>query len=126
MDPSVLAQVAAPAESFMHRVVFDGSFFGHAWSVTPWKLVGYTGTFMFAGRWLVQFLASRKARRTVMPMLFWYMSLCGSMMILSYFIWGKNDSVGILGNLFPAFVALYNIYLEVSHRRRESAAGDGN
>jgi lipid-A-disaccharide synthase-like uncharacterized protein len=76
---------------------------------------------MFAGRWLVQFLASRRARRAVLPMLFWYMSLAGSMMTLAYFIWGKNDSVGIIGNLFPAFVALYNISLELRHRRGEPA-----
>ena len=35
---------------------------------------------------------------------------------LSYFVWGKNDSVGILGNLFPSFVATYNLWLDVRHR----------
>ena len=42
------------------------------------------------------------------------MSLLGSALLLSYFIWGKNDSVGILSNLFPMGVALYNF---VMHRR---------
>jgi lipid-A-disaccharide synthase-like uncharacterized protein len=120
MDVSLLPLLASAGEPFMRRELFEGAFFGVPWSVTPWKLIGYTGTCMFAGRWFVQFLASRKARRAVLPMAFWYMSLTGSLMTLSYFIWGKNDSVGILGNLFPAFVACYNIYLEMSHRRRNA------
>ena len=37
-----------------------------------------------------------------------------------YFIFGKNDSVGILSNLFPLFVALYNLYLDF---KSEAAAG---
>jgi len=36
--------------------------------------------------------------------------------LLCYFIFGKNDSVGILSNLFPFTVALYNLYLH--HRIR--------
>ncbi len=50
------------------------------------------------------------------------MSVAGSLLILAYFIFGKNDSVGILSNLFPVFVALYNLYLDVTHKQRKSAA----
>jgi len=46
------------------------------------------------------------------------MSIAGSLLLLSYFIFGKNDSVGIISNLFPAFVAGYNLYLD--HRRRHA------
>ena len=84
--------------------------------VTPWKLIGYTGALMFGGRWLVQFVASRRARKPVIPRLFWYMSIVGSLMTLSYFIFGKNDSVGILQNLFPSFTACYSLYLDIQHR----------
>ena len=84
-------------------------------SVTPWKLVGYVGVFMFAGRWLVQLLASTKEKKPTFPRLFWLMSLCGSTLLLSYFIFGKNDSVGILSNAFPAAIALYNLYLDITH-----------
>ena len=84
--------------------------------ITPWKLIGYVGTLMFGGRWLVQFVASRRAGKPVIPRLFWYMSIVGSLMTLSYFIFGKNDAVGILGNLFPTFTALYSLYLDIRHR----------
>ena len=60
--------------------------------------------------------AARRAGRVVVPRLFWYMSVVGSLMTLSYFVWGKNDSVGILGNLFPSFVAIYNLWLDIGHR----------
>ena len=84
--------------------------------ITPWKLIGYVGTLMFGGRWLVQFIASKRAGKPVIPRLFWYMSIVGSLMTLSYFIFGKNDAVGILGNLFPTFTALYSLYLDIRHR----------
>lgn len=84
-------------------------------TITPWKLVGYFGVVLFSGRWLVQIYYSRRHQRSVMPPLFWYMSMVGSVALLAYFIFGKNDSVGILSNLFPAAVAFYNLTLE---RRR--------
>jgi lipid-A-disaccharide synthase-like uncharacterized protein len=87
-------------------------------TITPWKLVGYTGVFLFAGRWFVQLWASRRARKPTMPGLFWYMSAVGSVLLLAYFVFGKNDSVGILSNLFPLFVALYNLYLHVQHKQQ--------
>ena len=86
-------------------------------TITPWKLVGYIGVFLFAGRWFVQLAASQAKGKVVMPRLFWYMSSLGSVMLLSYFVFGKNDSVGILSNLFPLFVALYNLYLDIKHRQ---------
>lgn len=81
------------------------------------KVIGYLGTFLFAGRWFVQLIASKKAKRPVVPRLFWYMSVVGSLMLLSYFVFGKNDSVGIMSNLFPCVVAFYNLYLEFTHRK---------
>jgi len=87
-------------------------------TLTPWKLVGYLGVLLFAGRWFVQMYYSRKYRKPVVPTTFWLMSISGSALLLAYFTFGKNDSVGILSNLFPATVAFYNLYLDVRHKRR--------
>jgi lipid-A-disaccharide synthase-like uncharacterized protein len=76
---------------------------------------------LFAGRWFVQLAASRASGKPVMPTLFWYMSASGSVLLLAYFIFGKNDSVGVLSNLFPLFVALYNLYLDLKHRKPQPA-----
>jgi lipid-A-disaccharide synthase-like uncharacterized protein len=91
------------------------SFFGL--HITLWKLIGYTGALLFGGRWLVQFVASRRAGKPVIPRAFWYMSVVGSLMTLSYFLFSsKQDSVGVLQNLFPAFTALYSLSLDIRHR----------
>ena len=63
-------------------------------TITPWKLVGYLGVALFAGRWFVQMYYSRRHGRPVVPTVFWLMSIWGSLLLLSYFIFGKNDSVG--------------------------------
>lgn len=86
-------------------------------TITAWKLVGYLGVALFAGRWFVQVRASsRRGRPTVTPV-FWYMSIAGSLLLLLYFTFGKNDSVGILSNLFPFTIALYNLWLHGLPRR---------
>ena len=92
---------------------------GHLFGVviTPWKLIGYIGVMLFAGRWVVQVIATRREGKPTMPRMFWIMSVLGSALLLSYFIWGKNDSVGVLSNLFPAAVALYNLILDVRASR---------
>ncbi len=87
-------------------------------SITPWKLVGYLGVMLFAGRWVVQLISSTKEKKPTFPIAFWLMSLSGSMLLLTYFIFGKNDSVGILSNAFPAGIALYNLYLDITHKSK--------
>ena len=85
--------------------------------ITPWKLIGLTGALMFGGRWLIQFIASRRHGKPVIPRAFWYMSIVGSLMTLSYFIFSaKQDAVGVLQNLFPSFTAAYSLYLDIKHR----------
>jgi lipid-A-disaccharide synthase-like uncharacterized protein len=101
----------------MSLVLFHFSFFGREVVITGWKLVGYLGVLLFGGRWVVQLWASRVARRPVLPRLFWYMSITGSLLLLAYFTFGKNDSVGVLSNLFPAFTAGYNLWLELRSPR---------
>lgn len=98
-----------------------------AWTglhMSPWKLIGLTGALMFGGRWVVQFVASRRYGKPVMPRAFWYMSIVGSLMALSYFVFSqKQDAVGVIQNLFPAFTAGYSLYLDIRHRgwRRDRA-----
>lgn len=98
----------------MDQVLFNISNIG----VTPWKIVGYLGVALFSGRWFVQLYASRVNGRPTLPRIFWYMSILGSLLLLSYFTFGKNDSVGILSNLFPCVVAGYNLYLDLNSSKK--------
>lgn len=102
----------APA-SFMNQVIYDGFIV-----LTPWKVLGLLGASMFGGRWIVQIIFSTLAKRPVIPRVFWLMSLAGSMLTLSYFVFGKNDSVGILQNLPGALIAGYNLFLDVTAVKR--------
>jgi lipid-A-disaccharide synthase-like uncharacterized protein len=97
-----------------------GIYFGIV--VTPWKLIGFIGALMFAGRWVLQALATRRAGRPTIPRSFWIISLAGSAMVTSYFVWGKNDAVGVLTNLLPASVAFYNLVMDIKSRRSISNA----
>ena len=90
--------------------------------VTPWKIMGFLGALMFAGRWLVQAWATRRAGRPTIPRSFWIISLAGSAMVTSYFIWGKNDAIGVLTNLLPASVAFYNLFMDIRHHRGSANA----
>jgi lipid-A-disaccharide synthase-like uncharacterized protein len=91
-------------------------------TVTPWKLVGFFGALMFAGRWIIQALATRRNGKPTIPRSFWIISLAGSAMVTSYFIWGKNDAVGVLTNLLPASVALYNLIMDIKSGRADANA----
>ncbi len=79
---------------------------------------------MFALRWLVQFIATHRAGEPVIPRAFWVMSLAGSLMTLSYFLFSsKQDAVGVLQNLFPAFTAAYSLWLDLRRPQSRTAWG---
>lgn len=87
--------------------------------ITAWKLIGYIGVLMFTSRWFLQLWASKKAGKPTMPRLFWVLSMAGSLLCLLYFVFGKNDSVGILAYIFPCCVSAYNLYLDITHSKKE-------
>jgi lipid-A-disaccharide synthase-like uncharacterized protein len=91
--------------------------------LTPWKIVGLLGSVMFTSRWFVQLYYTRKCKRVVMPLSFWWLSVLGSVLLLAYFTVGKNDSVGIISNFFPTFVSVYNLIVHLRHQKN-SVTGD--
>lgn len=105
----------------MNEVIFQGALFGKILVITPWKIIGYLGVALFGTRWIVQMIASKKTGRVTMPTLFWLMSVSGSFCLLLYFSFGKNDSVGLLSNLLPAFVSCYNLVLDLKSGKRHLA-----
>jgi lipid-A-disaccharide synthase-like uncharacterized protein len=70
----------------------------------------------FFSRFFVQWVASERAGRSVIPRAFWYFSIAGGMILLSYAIW-RRDPVFILGQSGGLFVYLRNLVL----LRREDA-----
>jgi lipid-A-disaccharide synthase-like uncharacterized protein len=75
-----------------------------------WLGVGLLGQAFFFSRFLVQWLASEKAGRSIFPMAFWYLSLSGGFLLLLYAIYRK-DPVFVLGQTTGTFIYLRNISL---------------
>ena len=93
-------------------------------SIDAWRVLGLAGAALFATRWLVQLIASRRARRSVVPPMFWVLSALGSTLLVLYFTAGPHaDLVGRLGNALPLATALYNLGLLVKQRRRVKSDG---
>ncbi len=105
----------------MNEIIFHY----HHVVITPWKLIGYLGVFLFTARWFVQAYATKKLKRVTVPMMFWYLSVAGSVLSLAYFIWGKNDSVGIMQTAFPMFVSIYNVIAHMRYHKPEVIAPGG-
>lgn len=75
-----------------------------------WVALGLGGQLLFTGRMLVQWLASERSQRSVIPISFWWMSLIGSTMLLVYFIW-RRDIVGIIGQATGWVIYIRNLVL---------------
>ena len=80
-----------------------------------WIAIGLFGQIFFFCRFLVQWIASEKAKRSIIPLSFWYMSIVGGMIVLAYSIYRK-DPVFILGQSFGIFVYARNLWLIHEHK----------
>jgi lipid-A-disaccharide synthase-like uncharacterized protein len=75
-----------------------------------WLSVGFLGQACFFMRFLVQWIVSEKKEESFIPVIFWYFSLGGAMLLLSYAIWRK-DPVFIIGQSFGFVVYIRNLIL---------------
>ncbi|HEY8900234.1 MAG TPA: lipid-A-disaccharide synthase N-terminal domain-containing protein [Chthoniobacterales bacterium] len=75
-----------------------------------WVMIGILGQLIFTGRMLVQWVASEKSRRSVVPVAFWWMSLGGAVMLVIYFVW-RRDIVGVVGQGTGLFIYARNLML---------------
>jgi len=87
-----------------------------------WLFVGLLGQVLFAARFVVQWWASERARRSVIPLMFWYFSVGGGVILLAYSLY-KMDPVFIVGQGLGLVVYLRNLYLILVEH---SAAGEEN
>lgn len=82
-----------------------------------WVIVGFIAQAMFTGRFLVQWIASERARRSVVPVTFWVFSLAGGSLLLVYAL-ARHDPVFILGQATGLIVYVRNLVLIVKERQR--------
>jgi lipid-A-disaccharide synthase-like uncharacterized protein len=83
-----------------------------------WLAFGFGAQLLFMARFLVQWLASEKAKKTVVPVSFWWLSLLGGLSLGVYFM-QRGDPVAIMGQMFPTLVYLRNLWLIYAERKHE-------
>lgn len=83
-----------------------------------WVVVGLAGQALFMTRFLLQWIASEKAKRSVVPVAFWWFSIGGAAILLAYAIYRK-DPVFILGQTLGFGIYTRNLWLIHAERRRD-------
>ncbi|MCL4200027.1 lipid-A-disaccharide synthase N-terminal domain-containing protein [Patescibacteria group bacterium] len=86
-------------------------------TIDAWVLFGFLAQFVFFLRFAVQWWASEKEKKSVIPLSFWYLSIAGSVMILIYAI-KREDIVFITAQFLALFIYARNIVL----RKKETVA----
>jgi lipid-A-disaccharide synthase-like uncharacterized protein len=89
-------------------------------SETVWLCIGLLGQALFSARFLVQWLASERQRQSVVPTAFWYFSLAGGVVLLSYALW-RADPIFVIGQATGLVIYCRNLYF-VSHAARPATA----
>ena len=108
----MLIDLSNAVGSYLHDV-----FIGNLdWGI----LIGYIAQALFAMRFFVQWVASERAGRSVIPTSFWFFSIGGGFLLLGYAIYRK-DPVFIVGQAFGVFVYLRNLYFVIRDRKSGAA-----
>ncbi|MEM6386333.1 MAG: lipid-A-disaccharide synthase N-terminal domain-containing protein [Pseudomonadota bacterium] len=84
-----------------------------------WLTIGIVAQLSFSARFLIQWISSEKARKSVMPVAFWWFSICGGILLLAYGIY-RGEPVIILGQSFGVVVYARNLWL-IHVERRQAA-----
>ena len=86
-----------------------------------WLLFGLVAQILFGARFIVQWIASERAGRSVMPLAFWFFSMAGGVMTLIYGL-VRREPVIIFGQALAIIIYLRNLML-IFKERREAGGG---
>ncbi len=115
----------------MPTVLADMSFL--VFNITAWTLLGVTGNVIFGTRFFVQWIASERQKRTVIPVSFWWLSIIGSLLQGVYFAFKTNtktgepdpDIVGILAFIPNSLIYIRNLQL-IKKQKLAASPPSGN
>jgi lipid-A-disaccharide synthase-like uncharacterized protein len=86
-----------------------------------WVLLGFAAQALFTMRFLVQWLASERVGKSVIPLAFWWFSIGGGLLLFFYALY-RRDPVFILGQGFGVFVYLRNLQFVLRERKQRAPA----
>ena len=99
---------------WIKSVLFPGgNFLGIEWHV--WKVIGWSGNAIFFSRFMVQWYATEKRKQVVVPTAFWWLSLLGTVILLSYALFHTRDSVFIFAYAFAWIPYMRNLVIHYRH-----------
>lgn len=81
-----------------------------------WIIVGLGAQTMFSMRFIIQWIASERQNRSVVPELFWWFSIFGGVTLLAYAI-HRKDPVFILGQSLGVIIYTRNLWLIYAEKR---------
>lgn len=88
---------------------------------TLWLAIGFAGQLLFTSRFLVQWIASERSGRSIVPLAFWWFSLAGGLTLLAYALW-RRDPVFAVGQAAGLVIYARNLVLIGRQRRRDRMA----
>ena len=91
-------------------------------TTNQWLIIGFVGQALFGARFIIQWIVSEKKGESTIPLAFWYCSIGGAIVLLSYAIY-KQDPVFIVGQSLGSIVYVRNLIL--IDRKRKSMASMG-
>ena len=86
-----------------------------------WVVLGFVAQGFFTMRFVVQWIASERARKSVVPVAFWFFSIGGGALLLVYALY-RRDPVFIAGQALGLVVYVRNLYFIILTGRQSSAA----
>lgn len=91
-----------------------------------WLAFGFGAQALFMSRMLVQWIATERARASVVPTSFWVISLLGGLSLLVYFL-RRGDPVGVVGQATGVLIYARNlVFIRRQAHAATRAAGPGS
>ena len=109
----MLVDLANAVGGYLHDV-FE---FNFDW----WVVLGLVAQAMFTMRFVVQWIASERVGKSVIPIAFWWFSIGGGMLLFVYALY-RRDPVFSAGQGFGVFVYLRNLYFVLREKKQGAAA----
>ena len=94
-------------------------------TTNQWLIIGFVGQALFGARFIIQWVVSEKKGESTIPLSFWYCSIGGAVVLLSYAIY-KQDPVFIVGQSLGSIVYVRNLILIDRKRKLMASVGVDN
>jgi lipid-A-disaccharide synthase-like uncharacterized protein len=104
----MLIEIARAVGGYLHDVFIT--------RLDWWVLLGFVAQGFFTARFAVQWIASERAGKSVVPLAFWWLSIGGGVLLLAYALY-RRDPVFIAGQGFGVFVYARNLFFVLRDKR---------